>query len=432
MRCAYEITELTFGSGGNQVPLLEELIMTNGLIRFPRCVLLSGVYTLLILLGTVTAQGATYYVATTGSDSNPGTSVSPWRNPQKCAFSPIKAGDTCIVRTGTYTDSNGDGYVVFVYATRSPSGTASSPITIKSEKPLGAAIVAPSNRNGFGFMVQRPYYIIEGFDISGANNNSSSGAGVGINLASTATGTIIRSNSIHHIGRASCTNSSSTFSGVQIKSTSGVVIERNRIYSIGRRRNGELGCSTNKYGHDHGIYISGGSNTIVRRNVIYDSNRGFPIHVYGGTTTYLSVYHNTFSGRSPTGKPSAQIMLSSTIKTASIKNNTSSDAQTGMITLSNLRASGVTVNYNLSSTRTLVGSPVSGTTFSNNTENANPAFIDKSRNDFRLTSSSPIINRGTTSGVPPVKDGRPDASAYEYAEQNNTSSPLTPTGLRSS
>ncbi|MDH5740512.1 MAG: hypothetical protein OEY77_09325, partial [Nitrospira sp.] len=123
-----------------------------------------------------------------------------------------------------------------------------------------------------------------------------------------------------------------------------------------------------------------------------------------------------------------QILLASTIKTARIQNNTSSDANSAMIRLYNLRASNVSVSHNLSSTSIRYGSAV-GVVFSNNIEKANPAFIDKSRNDFRLTSSSPIINRGTTNGVPAVKDGRPDTSAYEYAEQNNTSSPFTPTGL---
>ncbi|MBS0183825.1 MAG: right-handed parallel beta-helix repeat-containing protein [Nitrospira sp.] len=410
--------------------------MTNCLIRSPRFVVLSGVSTLLILLGTVTAQGATYYVATTGSDSNAGTSASPWRNPQKCAFSPIKAGDTCIVRTGTYTDSNGDGYVVFVYANRSPSGTASLPITIKSEKPLGAAIIAPSNRNGFGFIVQRPYYIIEGFDISGANNSSSSGAGIGISLQSTATGTIVRSNSIHHIGRASCTNSSSTFSGVQIRGASGAMIERNRIYAIGRRIKGESGCSATNTRHDHGIYIAGGSNITVRRNVIYDSYRGYPIHVYGGTATNLNIYHNTLSGRNPTGSPVAQILLASTIRTANIKNNMSNDAPYGMVWAVGVSAAGVTVSYNMSNTVTNAMAPLgksaSGVAFSNNFDKtSNLGLVSKSTNDFRLASGSAAINRGTTSGVPPVSDGAPDIAAYEYSVQNNLSSPLTPTGLRS-
>jgi hypothetical protein len=410
--------------------------MTNRLAWSPRRVLLpmSGVCTLLVLLGTITAESATYYVATTGNDSNPGTSASPWRHPQRCTASPIRAGDTCIVRAGTYTDTDGNGVVVWVYdRTTTPSGTASQPITIKSEKPLGAAIVAPSNRNGYGFVVQKPYYLIEGFDISGANNNGSSAGGVGINVLPPGNGTVIRSNSIHHIGRKSCTNSTNGFAGIIIKRVSGTLAERNRIYSIGRLRNGESGCSTDKYQHDHGIYISGASNVTVRRNVIYDSNRGFPIHVYGGTTTSLNVYHNTLSGRSPTGRPKTQILLGSTISTANIKNNVSNDAVSGLIGSSSVSASGVTISYNMSNTVTNAMSvSSSGIKFINNFDRiSNLGFVSKSTNDFRLASGSPAINRGTTSGVPPVPDGAPDTSAYEYSVQNTVSSPLTPTGLRS-
>ncbi len=410
--------------------------MTNFLIRSLRRVLLSlsGACAFLILLGTVSAQGATYYVATTGNDSNPGTSSSPWRNPQKCTHSPIKAGDTCIVRAGTYTDTDGNGVVVWVYDRSStPSGTASQPITIKSEKPLGAAIVAPSNRNGYGFIVQKPYYVIEGFDISGANNNSSSAGGVGVNIRAPGNGTVLRSNSIHHIGRKSCTNSTNGFAGIIIKDVSGTLAERNRIYSIGRLRNGESGCSTDKYQHDHGIYISGASNVTVRRNVIYDSNRGYPIHVYGGTTRSLNIYHNTLSGRSPTGRPKAHILLGSTISTANIKNNISNDAAYGLIGSSGVSASGVTISYNMSNTVTnAMTVSSSGIKFMNNYDRiSNLGFVSKSTNDFRLASGSPAINRGTTSGVPPVPDGAPDTSAYEYSVQNTVSSPLTPTGLRS-
>ncbi|HWG95795.1 MAG TPA: right-handed parallel beta-helix repeat-containing protein [Nitrospira sp.] len=399
--------------------------MTNPLTKFPRFVLLSGVYALFILLGTVTAQGATYYVATTGNDSNPGTSASPWRNPQRCTTSPIRAGDTCIVRSGTYTDTDGNGPVVWVYNRSStPSGTASQPITIKSEKPLGAAIVGPSNRNGWGFLVQKPYYVIEGFDISGVNNNSSTAGGAGVAVTVPGNGTIIRSNAIHHIGGQSCTTSNNGFTGVSVKDgVSGVLIEQNRISYIGRK-----GCVAPTDAHDPAIYIRGAENTTIRRNVIYNMIRGVAIQVYGGTTTNLNIYHNTLHGYNTA--QTAHILLSSTIRTANVKNNTSSDARLAMVRLYGLTASGVTISNNLSSGSMRFGS-ASGVTFSNNIENTNPAFISKSTNDFRLTSSSPVINRGTTSGVPPVPDGRPDSSAYEYSLQSNTASPLTPTGVRS-
>src|SRR5438034_10559155 len=50
------------------------------------------------------AQGGfTYYVAPTGSDSNPGTSAAPWRTIQKAANT-LNGGDTVIVNAGTYNE----------------------------------------------------------------------------------------------------------------------------------------------------------------------------------------------------------------------------------------------------------------------------------------------------------------------------------------
>jgi hypothetical protein len=393
---------------------------------------LCGLFFLFVLLGSIAAQAATYYVATTGSDSNPGTSTSPWRNPQKCAKSPMKAGDTCIVRSGTYKapSSSTPNVVVYISAS-SASGTSSQPITIKSEKQNGAVIIVPSTSNSLnaGFYVSRPYYIIQGFNITGGANNGSSVGFVGITFLSPATGGIARSNVIHHIGRTVCSNSGYGFNGLSIGGTSYITIEENRIYSIGRRRNGESGCSTSRFQHDHGIYLRGGSNVTVRRNVFYDTNRGYPLQVFGGTMTNLNVYHNTFSGRSPTGLPVGQIMLSSTINTAKIRNNISGDAQSGMVHAYNLSGSNISVSNNLSDTLVKSAVSVSGATFSNNIERTNPGFVNKSSYDFRLTSSSAAINRGTSSGVPVVPDGAPDISAYEYSLQNNISSPYTPTGL---
>ncbi|WP_314584755.1 discoidin domain-containing protein [Paenibacillus terrigena] len=67
------------------------------------------------------AAGNTYYVSTTGSDSNSGTQESPFRSIQK-ASSVMVAGDTCVIRSGTYHES----------IIPMNNGTATSPITYKA------------------------------------------------------------------------------------------------------------------------------------------------------------------------------------------------------------------------------------------------------------------------------------------------------------
>lgn len=53
------------------------------------------------LLFITSAQAADYYVATNGSDSNPGTQAAPWKTFQK-AVSTVKGGDTVYFRAGAY------------------------------------------------------------------------------------------------------------------------------------------------------------------------------------------------------------------------------------------------------------------------------------------------------------------------------------------
>ena len=370
---------------------------------------------LFTVFSSVVVQAATYYVSTTGSDSNPGTSTKPWRNPNKCALSPIKAGDICIVRSGTYTDTDLDGITVYIRGS-APAGTTSLPITIKSETPLGATIQVPSSVNAANaaFYVSRSNYIIDGFNITGGTKNFSNGSYAGIVFNSTyANGAIARNNSIHHIGRSVCSNSVYGYSGIFLHGSANVLVEKNQIYSIGRRRNGESGCVTNLFQNDHGIYIAGSANLILRRNVFYDTNRGFPIHFYGGTTTNANVYHNTISGKSPTGKPAGQIKLASNISGMNIKNNISSDASYGMVTFYSLTASKVVVSNNISTGPDRYGS-AAGVSFSSNIQNiANMGFVNKLLNNFRLTSTSPARNRGVLIG-PSVPDGKPDLGAYEY------------------
>src|SRR5688572_25242822 len=56
-----------------------------------------------LLLGQI-SLAATFYVATTGSDSNPGTESQPFRTIKK-GVSVLSAGSTLYIKSGTYPES---------------------------------------------------------------------------------------------------------------------------------------------------------------------------------------------------------------------------------------------------------------------------------------------------------------------------------------
>ncbi len=93
-------------------------------MKFPR------IHRLLILLLIGFAcpsslPAATYYVATTGSDANTAAQAqniaTPWRTINKAAGVMV-AGDTCLIRAGTYRET----------ATVANSGTSPAPITFQA------------------------------------------------------------------------------------------------------------------------------------------------------------------------------------------------------------------------------------------------------------------------------------------------------------
>ena len=65
--------------------------------------------------------GTTYYVSTTGSNTNAGSAAKPFKTIQKCAGVAV-GGDTCLIGSGTYRET----------VTPSRSGSAGAPITFAS------------------------------------------------------------------------------------------------------------------------------------------------------------------------------------------------------------------------------------------------------------------------------------------------------------
>ena len=101
----------------------------------------------LILFLCQTARSTTYYVATTGSNSNPGSQLLPWLTIQYAANS-VSAGDTVIVLSGIYNER------VHLNNLGAPGQKI-----VYMAKPARTVYMQ-------GFLVVAPYNSIEGFDIA--------------------------------------------------------------------------------------------------------------------------------------------------------------------------------------------------------------------------------------------------------------------------
>jgi hypothetical protein len=102
------------------------------------------------------AQGKTYYVATNGDDSNPGTLDQPWRTIQHAADT-MAAGDTVQVRSGVYNEQ-----IIISNSGDSQSGYISFS-AYPNEKAIvdGTGVTSGSN----GFDIHGSYIKISGFEI---------------------------------------------------------------------------------------------------------------------------------------------------------------------------------------------------------------------------------------------------------------------------
>ncbi|MEX2314557.1 MAG: DNRLRE domain-containing protein, partial [Thermomicrobiales bacterium] len=101
----------------------------------------------------VTPSGPTFYLSPSGNDSNPGSQAAPWRT-FTFALKQIEAGDTLLVRGGTYVENailNGSSTLA--------KGTSSSRITVRAypgENPVLSGIVHLSNAD---------YWTIDNIDV---------------------------------------------------------------------------------------------------------------------------------------------------------------------------------------------------------------------------------------------------------------------------
>ncbi|NOU10115.1 MAG: hypothetical protein HOO98_08885 [Nitrospira sp.] len=196
-----------------------------------------------VLLPTVAVQAATYYVATTGNDSNNGTSENtPFATPRK-GIEILQAGDTVLIKNGTYNITN------YIWLTR--GGSASAPIKIMAypgHVPVLNFLDTTDNRKYYRLLLQRTpghnlpigYVTVEGLTFTNGVN--------AIRWYNCDHCTIRRNRIVAPYGSG-------------ILGTGGLdnLIDRNVIENAGDTS-------------DHGLYLTG-SRYVITNNLIYGSEK---------------------------------------------------------------------------------------------------------------------------------------------------------------
>lgn len=159
------------------VPKTRQLRHRNGLYTATERITEGQDQTTVVARNALASDGKTFYVASSGADSNPGLSQKlPLRTIQRAAEL-TKPGDTVLVAAGTY-----DERVVI-----NASGEAGHPIKLIAAR--GAKVVVQ------GFEIRGNYVEVAGFEIT--NHNATQERGVGVYL--TGSHDVVSGNSIHDL-----------------------------------------------------------------------------------------------------------------------------------------------------------------------------------------------------------------------------------------
>jgi hypothetical protein len=356
------------------------------------------------------AQAATYYVATTGSDSNPGTSSQPFRT-ITYAYSKASAGTTIMVAPGTYTDyTSGWGWHL------SKSGTASSPIVLKSTTRGGAILDSQFGSSAHdGIYLDGSYNVIDGFGITRAPIT-------GVYVA--ANGNQIINCEIYNNG----TQGSSDPEGQGIYSSDGT--SGNQYVGNYIHDNGYSGSNL-----DHGLYLCGQNEVVANNVVVRQPSRGLQLAGYSSVSN-TKVYNNVFAWN---GKHGITVWMQ--MSNVDIRNNICFENGLYGVQFYAATGSGVTLDHNLvygngSGNYSLAegGTTVSytlGTTIS-----SDPKFANESSSSFdaHLNSGSPAIGAGLNeystitidnAGAARPSSGAWDLGAYVYGSSSSQVTPPT-------
>lgn len=420
----------------------------------------------------------TYFVSTTGNDSNPGTEAQPWRTIQKAANT-VTAGDTVIVKAGTYdervtfpsgTTGNEGNKIVFkadprrsVYMkgfrttnvnylridgfniTYTAGGWGGGGVWLTSSYVEivdnyfydipGSAIspawsgAQPSNiyiaknkiyKCNKGFVISYNNWLVEHNEVERLYRQPSGGEDADY-VRFFGENHVIRNNYFHgtlvgEVG-ASHVDVFQTFGDKCIPIAKNIIIENNiamGFYHQGFMMTGDCGK------HE---------NIIIRNNIMVAPNASWALLAMG--IKNLKVYNNIFVNYNLYGVFCREETRGDGIyiTTGEIKNNIFYNPN------SNSYWGNFPKNECVGSNNLLYrsGNTIPQQNFPNDIVNQDPKFVDVGNNKFRLQANSPALNAGVTlSGFSSDIEGRsrPQGSAWDIGAYEYVKDLLPPSGLR--
>jgi hypothetical protein len=413
----------------------------------------------------------TYYVSTTGNDSNRGDSGAPWRTIQKAADA-LRPGDTAVVAAGEYHErvqvrnsgasgasisfdgkgavsmegfrvsgsyvhvngfeiANAPGNDLFNRALSSGiycsgAGDVFSNNFIHGTNAVGIYLEEGSTRNSIisnrvvsaveaGIYVRGTNHIVESNDISHTVQTHpgmlNSGDADGIRFFGS--GSIFRKNYIHDITLADMGNTNPHIDGFQTWGpVSNITIERNTIVQA------ETG--------DQGIIIEGKyqptGGIIIRNNVFAIRSVEFgPAVIAGGLgpVSNIQILNNTVAA--VIGPAEYAFWLFDNVSKVDVRNNAVYDFGNAQYSYIRIDPKATDLNIGTNAVYKSDGKPPKGNPFPGDLWMVNPQFINVSTRDFHIRPTSPLIDAGVTlASVTDDFDGShrplgkgPDIGAFE-------------------
>jgi hypothetical protein len=500
-------------------------------------VFISILFILLTCISTTFGQtNSSFYVATTGNDSNPGTQAAPWRTIQHAADA-ARAGSTTYVHGGIYEElvtlkasgNASEGFITFqsyagetaiLDASHITPSARSAVLTIENKSyvrivgfeirnfrtaehqlvPLGISVIGAGSH--IELLKNNVHHIEQTFDGRDAPGHGANGFGIavyGTDAKTPVTDLVIDGNEVHHLKTGSSeslvvngnvTNFRITHNVVHDNNNIGIdvigfertapdpavdqardgVVSGNLVYNITSRGNPAY---RNDESSD-GIYVDGGTRTLIEQNVIHDVDFGIELasehkdrstsyitarnnlvyhcHTAGvsiggyaperGHTEHATVVNNTLYENDTSATGSGEFQMQWNMADNVFANNIVYAGPRCLITLTRSQVDKnhppAVIDHNLyycaagASASTWEGASDTITGFDKYVESTgndrhsrflDPHFVDTAAKDFHLQSDSPAIATGAVDGMQVgeldldgslrIKSGKIDIGCYQ-------------------